>query len=315
MDFTYTRDPEPHSSRARDILRRHPEIRELIRPHPRTFWWVVGLVALQMGMAALLAPGPWWVVVVAAYLAGAFITHALGVLIHDCAHRLVFRNSWANILTGMLANLPVFFPSSRLFQTYHLKHHAYLGVYDVDGDLPSRWEARLAGRSPVGKALWLLMFPVIQLTRLYRLKNIRPIDGWMIVNTVVQLAFNVGVYLVLGPWALLYLALSLYFSISLHFLGGRWVQEHFLPVSGSQETFSYYGPLNRLTFNVGHHAEHHDFTGVAWVNLPKLRRAAPETYDAMHWHGSLSKVLLGFLFDRQRSLFARVLREHKGHQG
>jgi len=314
-DFTYTGEPEPHSGRAREILRRHPEIRELIRPNPRTFWWAVGLVAFQMTIAAWLADAPWWAVVLVAYFVGAFVSHALGVLIHECAHRLVFRQAWANVLTGMLANLPVFFPSSRLFQTYHLKHHAYLGVYEIDGDLPSRWEAKLAGRSAIGKALWLLLFPFIQLTRLYRLKGIRPVDGWMILNTVVQVGFDLAVLFVLGPRALVYLVLSLYFSISLHFLGGRWVQEHFLPGAGAQETFSYYGPMNRLTFNVGHHAEHHDFTGVPWNNLPKLRRAAAETYEGIQWHRSLSRLLVGFLFDRRQSLYSRVLREHRGMQG
>ena len=248
-DFTYTGEPEPHSGRAREILRRHPEIRELIRPNPRTFWWAVGLVAFQMTIAAWLAHAPWWAVALVAYFVGAFVSHALGVLIHECAHRLVFRPGWASAAHGNARQSSRLLPELRLFQTYHLKHHAYLGVYEIDGDVPSRWEAKLAGRSAIGKALWLLLFPLIQLTRLYRLKGIQPIDGWM---DVISRADRVRSrrLLVLRPRALVYLVLSLYFSISLHFLGGRWVQEHFLPAAGAQETFSYYGPMNRLTFNV-----------------------------------------------------------------
>lgn len=313
-DFIYSAGPEPHSDRARDVLRRHPEIRDLIHPHPASFLWAVGLVALHMTLATLLAEAPWWAVLLVAYIVGAFLTHALGVLIHEVAHRLVFRRPVLNVLTGILANLPLFFPSSRLFQIYHLKHHAFLGVYDLDGDIPSRWEAKLAGRSAAGKALWLLLFPVTQLVRLYRMKNITAVDGWVVVNTVVQVGFNVAVYWVLGPKALAYLALSLYFSLSLHLLGGRWVQEHFLADEGVQETYSYYGPVNRLTFNVGHHAEHHDFTGVPWNNLPKLRRTATETYDAIASHQSLTRLLGRFLFDSRRSLYFRVLRKNRGER-
>ena len=84
----------------------------------------------------------------------------------------------------------------------------------------------------------------------------------------------------IGPKALAYLALSTFFALGLHPVGGRWIQEHYETRKG-QETYSYYGPLNRTCFNMGYHNEHHDFAGIPWNNLPKLKKLAPDYYDSL----------------------------------
>src|SRR2546422_6381645 len=291
-DFAYSAAAEPHRARTQDILRHHPEIRELIGTNPASLGWTAGIVTVQLVAAWLVAAQPWWVVVAVAYTVGAFADHALFVMIHECTHRLVFKRKVPNQLTAILANFPQFFPGGISFAKYHLKHHVFQGVYELDADLPNRWEARLVGHSALGKALWLLFYPVFQITRPYRVKEVRLWDRWTATNLVVQVAVNVAIWYLLGPGALLYCALSLFFSIGLHPLGARWIQRHYLTAPGEQETFSYYGPLNWIAFNVGYHNEHHHFPSVAWNPLPPIPAAAADVSAPLHAHPARPRLVL-----------------------
>lgn len=78
------------------------------------------------------------------------------------------------------------------------------------------------------------------------------------------------------------------------------------------ETYSYYGPLNWITFNVGYHNEHHDFPAVPGSRLPEVKRIAPEFYDTMPQHTSWSRVLYDFITDPAVGPYARVKRHKRG---
>ena len=54
LDFTYTEEPQVHRERRREIVRRHPEIRELGGPHVSTPIAIVALVAIQLVAAWLV---------------------------------------------------------------------------------------------------------------------------------------------------------------------------------------------------------------------------------------------------------------------
>jgi sphingolipid delta-4 desaturase len=107
---------------------------------------------------------------------------------------------------------------------------------------------------------------------------------------------------------LVYVLFSTVVGIGLHPVGARWIQEHYTFHAG-QETYSYYGPLNAIQFNIGYHNEHHDLVKVPWIHLPKIKAIAPEFYDHLHCHRSWTRVLMQFLFDPQLDLFARITRE------
>src|ERR1700679_759161 len=204
-DFVYSVKQEPHRLRTRQILQQHPDVRKLIGKNNYTFFAVLGLVLFQVAMAWLVKGSSWWIIVGAAYLLGAFADHSLFVMIHECAHHLLFKSRAANRLAGILSNLPQLFPSSVSFEKYHIKHHSFQGVHELDADLPNKWEAKLISNSFLGKALWLLFFPIFQIFRLSRLKEIHPIDGWIITNFVLQALFTAAIWYFMGWHAIVFL--------------------------------------------------------------------------------------------------------------
>lgn len=307
-DFVYASSPEPHRNRTKAILKAHPEIRQYMGHNPMTFALIVLVVALQIGLAFILRHQAWWLQLLLAYTVGAVATHALAIMIHECAHNLVWKGRIGNYLAGMLANLPMLVPSSVSFKRYHLKHHAFQGVYELDADLPSRWEIRLVGRSALGKALWLFFIPFFHITRPFRIRAIRLVDAWTMLNIVVVLGFDLAVLLSFGVSPFFYLGLSLLFAMGLHPLGARWIQEHYL-LQAPQETYSYYGPFNWVTLNVGYHNEHHDFPSVPWNHLPQITRIAAPWYTSLMFHTSLTKLLLRFLRDPSLTLTSRMVRQ------
>ena len=311
LDFIYSSEPEPHKQRTRDILKAHPEVRTLIGRNPYSFLIIAFVVVLQTTIAILLKDSAWWLALITAYAIGAFASHCAYVLIHDASHNLIFKNRSANYLSGILADLTNVLPSAISFRTYHMKHHSFQGDYYLDADLASKWEAKLIGNTFSGKAFWLLLFPVFQALRPPRLKEISFMNGWTLLNWLFVFGFDVFIIYTFGWTSFLYLVFSFFFSIGLHPVGARWIQEHYLTYP-PQETYSYYGPVNIVALNVGYHNEHHDFPSIPWSNLPKLKSTAPEFYDNLVFHTSYVKLFLKFLFDKNLSLFSRMVRNNRG---
>jgi len=310
-DFVYSHKQEPHRLRTRQILQQHPEVRKLIGKNHYTVFAILGLVLLQVALAWLLRDRSWWLIAGIAYVVGAFADHALFVMIHECAHHLLFKNRTANRLSGILANLPQLFPSSVSFERYHIKHHSFQGIHELDADLPNRWEARLINNFFIGKVIWLLFYPLFQIFRISRLREIKPFDKWVALNFIAEAVFIAGIWIAFGPKAIGYLLLSFFFSVGLHPLGARWIQEHYLTYDETQETFSYYGVLNTVAFNVGYHNEHHDFPSIPWTRLPALRALASEFYDNIPSHPSWPMVIINFIRDAEVGMFARAKRLSK----
>ncbi len=317
-NFHKSQIDQPHPQRTKEIMRAHPEVRTLIGRNPWTAAIMLFILSLQVGMAyvmgRVLPAEYWWVAPIAAWCIGAFANHTMYVIIHEATHNLVFMSRTANRWVAMMADLPNLVPGSMGFVVFHLKHHAHQGDYDQDADMANDWEARLIGNTAIGKALWLLFFPVFQVTRPARLKSINMWSKWTWINLGMAIVFDVAITYFCGWVGLLYLVCSFFFSIGLHPVGGRWIQEHYT-FEGGQETFSYYGPINIIALNVGYHNEHHDFPSIPWNNLPKLRAMAPEYYDNLKYHTSWAAIWWQFITDSRFSLFSRVERVGQGKVG
>ena len=232
-------------------------------------WKVTFLVVLQTISAWFIKDQSWYVVLLIAYMWGGIWNHSLALAIHEISHNLAFGYSYPalNRLLGIFSNLPLGIPVSITFRKYHLEHHKYQGDEILDVDLPSELEAKLF-RGSFLKAVWLVLQPLFYAFRPVLCHPKMP-NYWDFLNLIVQLAFDFLVYKYMGLTSLIYLLSCTLLSMGLHPMAGHFVSEHYL-LSPGQETFSYYGILNKVAFNVGFHNEHHDFPNIPGSRLPQV---------------------------------------------
>src|SRR5690606_29002841 len=108
-----------------------------------------------------------------------------------------------------------------------------------------------------------------------KMKDVKLFSPELLLNIVLNITTATLIVTFFGWQALAYLALSTFIGLGMHPTGGRWIQEHYITREG-QETYSYYGILNKFCFNIGYHNEHHDFMNVPWNLLPEIKKMAPE---------------------------------------
>jgi sphingolipid delta-4 desaturase len=312
-DFIYREEAEPHAKRRAEILKKYPGIKTLYGPEWRTKYIVAATVALQVGMAVLVREWSWFWFVVAAYVVGATANHSLFLAIHELSHGLGAKAAWGSKVQGLLANLPIGAPYCMAFKPHHMYHHRNQGTHEHDADIPTAAEGWLISTTAtcyldhcVRKALFMFFQIAAYAFRPLILNpNLLPPANWLALNWVVQFSFDAALVYAFGPMTMLYFGLSTFFAGSIHPTAGHFISEHYV-MDGKAETYSYYGPLNYLTYNVGYHNEHHDFPNVAWSNLPKVRAMAPEYYNDLPQCSSWPGVIARYIFDDSISPFSRV---------
>lgn len=307
------------------------QVLKLCGPEPLTIPLVLAVVGLQIFCAYALQNTPFlsWTFFLTAYIIGATANQNLFLAIHEISHNLAFKSALPNRFLAIVANLPIGIPYSASFRPYHLTHHKSLGVDGLDTDVPTAIEAWFLD-SVAGKAFFCtfqILFYALRPMMVYKL----PLTWIHALNIVVQLAFDYAVVKYLGGKALGYFILSSFLAGSLHPTACHFIAEHYVFSSDSQsqiqtqsgttvspggpiETYSYYGPLNILAYNVGLHNEHHDFPAIPWTRLWKLNEIAHEFYKDLPCHRSWIGVTWQFISDENVGMWCRVKRKEGGRK-
>lgn len=304
--FILTNSPELHRQRRREILARYPSIRSLFGQDNKTKYVVCLLLAAQFGLAFFSQHMNWFWWLLSLYCVGATLSHGIFMAIHELSHHLAFKSKLANRCFAIFTNLLLGIPMAMTFEKYHLMHHRFMGDRDKDVDIPLGLEARYF-KSRKGKLMWLLLQPIIYTLRPF-IKWPQNITAWECANVIIQIFFDCLIVLLFSWNFLAFLILSSLIAMSLHPTAGHVISEHYV-VKEQQETYSYYGPLNYLLFNVGYHVEHHDFPSIPWTKVRQLKKIAPEYYNLLHVHKSWVGLLGTFIFSKDINLYSRVLRE------
>lgn len=252
----------------------------------------------------------WTELLILAYVVSGTLNHSLSVGLHELSHNLAFgaHRPLANRLLGYFANLPLGVPAFITFKRYHRDHHKYLGVNDWDPDLPTYFEAKLFS-SQIGKIFYVMFLPLTYSLRPVLVIPKKPTQREL-TNWFVQLSFDFSIYYFFGHKSLVYLLLGTILGLGLHPISGHFIAEHYVFIKGF-ETYSYYGPLNMITFNVGYHNEHHDFPNIPCYRLPQVRKIAPEFYDNLPCHNSWIRVLYDFIVCEELGPYSRIQRDYK----
>lgn len=295
-DFIWSPDPEPHGERKKAILAKYgAEVGKLQnKPEYLTIPIVFAAVAVQLSLGVALLNVSWPVWIAVAWAVGGTINHSMFLAVHEITHFLAMKSKDGNKLLSMVANLAIGIPYSITFHGYHMEHHRYQGHDHIDTDIPTSIEGFII-QGKVTKFLFCvfqILFYALRpcLTR-KQIPGTWHLINWLVVGSIL------GQYVAWYGWgAWGYLVASTFCAGCLHPMSGHFLSEHFhfgemTPDGKPAETYSYYGPLNVLAFNVGYHNEHHDFPNIAWTNLPKLRKIAPEFYDPLpqtkSWPGTI----------------------------
>jgi sphingolipid delta-4 desaturase len=265
----------------------------------------MAVIATQFFVSWYVKDLAWWKVMVAAYVISGTLNQNLFTAQHEISHYLAFRTPSLNRWLAIVGNLPLVVPVAVKFREYHHDHHLFLGVDGGDVDLPTLIEARIFNNTFM-KVIYGFIYLVFYGVRPLWVRP-KKVTGGDVVNWILVMGCNAAILYFWGLKSLVYLFAGSILGGGLHPLAGHLIAEHYQFEKG-QETYSYYGPLNLLSYNVGYHNEHHDFPQIPHTRLYRLKEIAPEYYTNLYQHTSWTWVIWKFISDPKMGPWSRMHR-------
>jgi sphingolipid delta-4 desaturase len=268
---------------------------------------ILGIAVAQWSLAVYATSIDGWRWFLLCWALGGTLTHWLFLGNHELAHNLCFKKTLYNELLGMVANMGQGLPSCVTFKKYHLEHHYYQGVDVIDGDVPTNLEGKIFNTT-FKKIIWVILQPAFYALRPI-IVNPKPMCSKEAANIISTVAFDAAFAYFFGIKALLFNVAGTILGMGIHPVASHFISEHYTFKEG-QETYSYYGWLNLVTFNVGYHNEHHGFPRIPGFKLPMVRKIAPEFYDPLHSYDSWPGVIYDYIFRIDIGPYSRIKRSN-----
>ncbi|TBU00942.1 fatty acid desaturase, partial [Hamiltosporidium tvaerminnensis] len=305
--FAYDTYDEPHIKRKRIILKKYPQISNLYGYSKKTKYIILISVFLFLcgTYFCTFYIKKWYLFLLFSYIYGGSFSALSGILIHECSHNLAAKSQLENRILGFISNIMLIIPISGSFKKYHLDHHAFLGVKDKDPDLPLDLEIKLVEGNKFMKIFYIIIYPVFYVIRSTFIR--KKITKEEIINLGTHIIFILLIFHFMGIKAIGFIACSSWLGYSIHPAAAHLIQEHFT-FSDGQETYSYYGSLNKVFLNIGYHNEHHDFMAIPWDKLPQVNQIANEYYSRFNRHFSWFSILYRFVVEDVYGPQSRVAR-------
>ena len=227
-----------------------------------------------LGLAALANAGAeWWLVRLIAIAAGAAALNAFYLLSHEGHHHLLFRNRFVNHAANVLLCVPLLHSPSA-YRVLHELHHRFLGgpgdpdeYRNYTGSARLRWALQWV-RLTIGTLVYMPLIPVVawrRATRRERWQIAAEYAGmsiaWAVVFTTFHMRELLQVWLVPG--------IVVGYVSAVRALAQHALTDPHDPLLASRSVRS-----NRVVsfflLNENYHLEHHLFPEIPSYNLPRL---------------------------------------------
>uniref|UniRef100_A0A915IQV6 Fatty acid desaturase domain-containing protein n=1 Tax=Romanomermis culicivorax TaxID=13658 RepID=A0A915IQV6_ROMCU len=284
-----------HAKRRKAIITDHPELRSLQKkPDPSFKYVLIACMISHLVFAYHVRDWPAPLVILAGLTVGILFSCPISNSLHEIVHNLAFENNpAANRIFGLFVNLPLVWPLFGAYDKSHRYHHTYLGT-ELDIKYPDAREAMEYDTSFFKRLYFILMHPIHSSHR-FQIKsgnNVTPLILWNLISITI---FDGIIFTCFGYKSFLYLLIAFWLNECILIEGSKTFLDHWSDEKTSH-TNSYYGPVNMINFNIGHHREHHDFPNIAGRYLSLVTEAAPEYYKESefiekHYFGPIWQLL------------------------